>query len=63
MVPGELLMEINSHDQEDGYDGCGHPIHHEAERRPPPRVLDVMTAVLPKVFNAVTNQADYDEPG
>ena len=55
-------MKIDSGDYENGNDGGDYPIHHEAERRPPPGICNVLTAMLPKVLEPVAEQPDHQEP-
>jgi hypothetical protein len=55
-------MEINSNDQKDRDEGSGDGIHNRAERRPPARIRDESGALLPKIFDAVSDQSDYNKP-
>ena len=39
-----------------------HPVDHKTERRPPPRVGNERTAMLPKVLEPVARKADDKQP-
>src|SRR6266508_6730218 len=46
----------------DGDDRCNRPINHETEGRPPARVGNKLTPVLPEVLETVTSETDHEEP-
>src|SRR5690242_21958740 len=61
--PSCLAMEGNSHQQSGGEDSGDDPVDGGAERWPPARVPDEVRAVLPQILQAVTGQAEHEQPG
>jgi hypothetical protein len=49
------------HDQHD-QDGGDNPVNHQAERRPPPRVGDIVAAMLPEILQSMTDEAEHQQP-
>jgi hypothetical protein len=49
---------VQASDDLDDDDGGDYPIDDHAEGWPPPRIGDEVGAVLPEVFQAVTDEAD-----
>jgi hypothetical protein len=48
-------MEISSRNEKNRYDGGCDPINNHAERRPPSRIRDELSAILPKILDAVAH--------
>jgi hypothetical protein len=55
-------MEMDAGDNLDGDNRSDCPVDDEAERRPPPRVGDEMTPVLPEVLQPVASETDDEQP-
>src|ERR1044072_8411098 len=58
-----LAMEGNSQQYGGGEDSGGDPVDRGAKRRPPARVPDELSAVLPQILQAVAGQPEHDQPG
>jgi hypothetical protein len=61
-VARRLLAEVDAGGYLDGDRGRGYPVDYEAERRPPPGVGHELAAVLPKVLEPVTGEAEDEQP-
>src|SRR5437867_2772006 len=57
-----LAIEGNSHQYCGGEDSGGDPVDRGAERWPPARVPDELSAVLPQVLQAVASQPQHNQP-
>ena len=57
-----LVVKVGADDDLDGDDRGDREVDHEAERRPPPRVGDELTAVLPRVLQPVAGKAEHQQP-
>src|SRR5215475_8613007 len=55
-------MEGNSHHYCGGEDPGGDPVDRGAERWPPARVPDELSAVLPQILQAVPGQPEHEKP-
>ena len=58
----DRLPKVHASDDLDGDDRGDHPVDDHAEGWPPPRVRNEVGSVLPEVFQAVTDEADDEEP-
>jgi hypothetical protein len=56
------VVEVHAGHDLDGDDRRRHPVDDEAERRPPTRVGDELTAVLPQVLEPMAGEADDEQP-
>src|SRR5437764_5242076 len=57
-----LVVEMNAGDDLDSDDRRDRPINRKTERRPPARVGNELSAVLPEVFEAVAGETDDEQP-
>jgi hypothetical protein len=57
------MVELNVRDDFDGDDDCHCHVDDKAERRPPSGVGDVVSAVLPEIPRAVSEQSGNEQPG
>jgi hypothetical protein len=56
------MVEVHAGHNFDSDDRRRHPVDDEAERRPPTRVGDELTAVLPQVLQPMAGEADDEQP-
>ena len=58
-----LIVKVHAGHNFDGDDRRRHPVDDEAERRPPTRVCDELTAVLPQVLQPMACEATTSSQG
>jgi hypothetical protein len=56
------VVELHAGGDLDGEDRCDHPINHKTEGRPPARVGNKLTPVLPEVFETVASEPNDEQP-
>src|SRR5215216_3244143 len=57
-----LMVEVDPGGDQDDQDGSDEPVDDQAERRPPASIGHIVAALLPKVLEPMTGEADHQQP-